>query len=47
MHVNSYNKLATKLAHGTQEFDTTKESIEDFRQRFEFYCLANNIKDGD
>ena len=36
------------MAHGTlREFDSTKESIEDFRQRFEFYCQANNIKDGD
>ena len=36
------------MAHGTlREFDVTKESIEDFRQRFEFYCLANNIKNGD
>jgi len=32
-------------AHGTlREFDSSKESIEDFRDRFEFYCLANNIK---
>lgn len=36
------------MAHGTlREFDVNKESIDDFRQRFEFYCLANNIKDGD
>ena len=36
------------MAHGTlREFDTTKESIEDFCHRFEFYCLANNIKDDD
>ena len=40
--------MATRTAHGTlREFDATKESIEDFHQRFEFYCLANNIKDGD
>ena len=30
-----------------KEFDSTKETIEDFRQRFEFYCTANNIKSGD
>ena len=36
------------MAHGTfREFDASKESIEDFCQRFEFYCLANNIKDGE
>ena len=36
------------MAHGTlREFDATKESIEDFCHRLEFYCLANNIKDGD
>ena len=26
-----------------KEFDLAKESIEDFRERFGFYCLANNI----
>ena len=32
-------------AHGTlRDFDSTKESVEDFCERFEFYCLANNIK---
>ena len=32
-------------AHGTlRDFDSTKESVEDFRERFKFYCLANNIK---
>ena len=37
-----------RMAHGTlREFDASKESIKDFHQRFEFYCLANNIKDGD
>ena len=36
------------MAHGTlREFEATKESIENFCQRFKFYCLANNIKDGD
>ena len=36
------------MAHGTlREFDANKESIEDFHQRFEFYCLANNVKEGD
>ena len=34
------------MAHGSfREFDHRKESIEDFRERFEFYCLANNIRD--
>ena len=43
-----YNKLAMRMAHGTlREFDSKKEAFKDFRQRFEFYCLANNIKDGD
>ena len=33
------------MAHGTlREFDPVKESIEDFKERFEFYCLANNVK---
>ena len=33
------------MAHGhIKEFDSAKETIEDFRQRFEFYCTANNIK---
>ena len=33
------------MAHGNiREFDPAKESVEDFKQRFEFYCLANNIK---
>ena len=33
------------MAHGSlKEFDPKKESIEDFKERFEFYCLANNIK---
>ena len=27
-----------------RDFDPSKESIKDFRDRFEFYCLANNIK---
>ena len=32
------------MAHGhIKEFDLAKETI-DFRQRFEFYCTANNIK---
>ena len=40
----SYNKLATRMAHGVlREFDPLKESIEDFRDRFKFYCLVNNI----
>ena len=33
------------MAHGhIKEFDSTKETVDDFRQRFEFYCAANNIK---
>ena len=33
------------MAHGhIKEFDIAKEAIEDFRQSFEFYCTANNIK---
>ena len=36
------------MAHGTLwEFDANKESIEDFHHRFKFYCLLNNIKEGD
>ena len=36
------------MAHGNvREFDPAKESMEDFQQRFEFYCLANNIKADD
>ena len=27
-----------------REFDLLKESIEDFREHFDFYCLANNIR---
>lgn len=39
-----YNKLATRMAHGAlREFDALKESIEDFRERFDLYCLANKI----
>ena len=34
------------MAHGNlREFDPKKESIEDFRERFDFYCLANNIRE--
>ena len=33
------------MAHGTlRDFDPVTESIEDFKERFEFYCLANNVK---
>ena len=33
------------MAHGSlREFDPTKESIEDFKEHFEFYCTANNIR---
>ena len=31
------------MVHGTlREFDLKKEAIDDFWQRFEFYCLAND-----
>ena len=37
-----------RMAHGTLwEFTANKESIEDFHQRFKFYCLSNNIKECD
>ena len=33
------------MAHGNiREFDPVKDSVEVFKQRFEFYCLVNNIK---
>ena len=33
------------MAHGfLKEFDPEKESIEDFRERFYFYCVGNKIK---
>ena len=36
------------MAHGhIKEFDSTKETVDDFRQHFEFYCAANNIKSDD
>jgi len=36
------------MAYGNvREFDPAKESIEDFQQCLEFYCLANNIKTED
>ena len=46
--VARYNILATRIAQGhIREFDSAKETIEDFHQRFEFYCQANNIKSED
>ena len=40
--------LVTRMAHGNLcEFDPKKESIEDFREQFDFYYLANNIRDSD
>ena len=40
--------LATRMAHGNLcEFDPKKELIKDFCERFDFYCLANNIRDTD
>jgi len=36
------------MAHGhIREFDLTKETVDDFYQRFEFYCLANKITEND
>ena len=36
--------LATRMVHGVlREFDLSKQSIEDFCERFKVYCLANNI----
>ena len=33
------------MAHGSlQESDPTKEPIEDFKEHFECYCTANNIR---
>jgi len=41
-----YAVHVTRMTHGNlHKFDPIKESIEDFRKRFEFYCLANNICD--
>ena len=32
------------MVHGVlHEFDPSKESVEDFREHYEFYFLANNI----
>ena len=46
--VLSIQYLATRMAHGTiREFDPQKESIEDFHVRFEFYCVANNLRPGE
>ena len=34
------------MAHGSlREYDPTKESIQDFKEHFEFYCTAKNIRD--
>ena len=36
------------MAHGhIKEFDPMQETIDNFRQHFEFYCTANNIKSED
>lgn len=44
-------QVATRIVmtHGVlKEFDLVKESIEHFRERFEFYCVANKFRsDGD
>ena len=35
------------MAHDSLcEFDLKKESIKDFHEHFEFYCVANGIQDG-
>ena len=40
--------MATRIAHThIREFDAAKETIEDFHQRFEFYCQANEMKSED
>ena len=46
MHLNQYTTyLVKRMAHGSlKEFDPTKESIEDYKEHYEFYCLANNVK---
>ena len=34
-----------KMAHGAlKEFDAEKELIEDLKEKFEFYCVANKFK---
>ena len=46
--VPRYYIMVTKMAHRhIKEFDLTKETIDNFRQRFKFYCAANNIKSDD
>ena len=43
--LSSVTTLATRMTHGTlHEFDPKKESIEDFEERFEFYCVVNGIR---
>ena len=42
------NRISTPLklhswAEALQEFDPTKELIKEFKERFEFYCTANNF----
>ena len=44
--------VVVKIQHfgdedGAREFDPRKESVEDFYERFEFYCVANNIRPGE
>ena len=42
--VARYYILATRIAHShIREFDSAKETVEDFHQCFKFYCQANNI----
>ena len=37
--------LATRMALGNlRKFDPKKESVEDFYECFEFFCVANNIR---
>ena len=34
------------MTYGTlREFHPKKESMEDFNERFDFYCLVKNIRD--
>ena len=40
--------LATRMAYGhIKEFDSTKQTEDEFCQRFKFYFAANNIKPND
>jgi len=46
--VPSIQYLVTKMVHWMiWEFNPQKESIEDFHEWFEFYCVANNLHTGE